>query len=99
MEGLRVNLLSDRTDKALPPCTNLLELKFENPQLRLFKRGIECGFAGFGLSLSTLNSFEMLFHFVRLLKKAVEIYTGNPLIKEGLDVYKGIVKRRVKQSD
>ena len=65
MEGLRVNLLSDRTDKALPPCTNLLELKFENPQLRLFKRGIECGFAGFGLSLSTLNSFEMLFHFVR----------------------------------
>ena len=44
VEGVRVNLLSDRSDKALPPCTNLLELRFDNPQLRLYKRGIECGF-------------------------------------------------------
>ena len=99
MELLKVNLLSDKHDKALPPCTNLLEIKFENPQLRLYKRGIECGFTAFGLSITTLNSLEMLFHFVRQLKKAVSVYTDNPLIKEGFEAYRSIVKRRVKQSE
>lgn len=46
----------------------------------------------FGISITTLNTFEMLFTFANKLQKVASMYKDNVAIQASLDNYKEFIK-------
>jgi hypothetical protein len=55
------------------------------------KEEFRCKFSVFGISVSTLNSFEMLYMFMNKLKKASSLYMEDIAIMTSLVKYKELV--------
>ena len=68
-----LGLTADRDDPFIPNST-LMEFGIENQNIVLQKQDFKCKVSVFGISITTLNSCEMLYMFVNKLKKAAAIY-------------------------
>jgi hypothetical protein len=53
----------------------------------------------FGISVTTLNSFEMLFIFANNMKKVVKMYSDNLAVLTSINNYKDFVKNINKSLD
>ncbi len=79
-----IGLTSDRDDPLIPQQT-LMEFEIENQNVSLWKQDFKCKLGVFGIKVSTLNTFEMLYLFANKLKKAATSYKNDLAV---LTVYK-----------
>lgn len=70
----------------------LLEVGIDNQSITIVKEDRKCKATVFGASITTLNSFELLFMFANKLKKVSTIYLDNMAIQTSLKHYKEILK-------
>lgn len=70
----------------------LLEVGIDNQSITIVKEDKRCKATVFGASVTTLNSFELLFMFANKLKKVSTIYLDNMAIQTSLKHYKEILK-------
>ena len=54
-----------------------MEFEIENQSVSLWKQDFKCRLGVFGLKVTTLNTFEMLFMFANKLKKAANTYKND----------------------
>lgn len=76
MRKVYVGLTGDKEDYSTGSQT-LLELAVEDQNLSLLKKDFTCRATVVGVSITALNSFEMLFAFTNKLKKVATIYSDN----------------------
>lgn len=70
----------------------LLEVGIDNQSITIVKEDKKCKATVFGASITTLNSFELLFMFANKLKKVSTIYLDNMAIQTSLKHYKELLK-------
>ena len=58
----------------------------------MHKEDFKCKVSVFGVSVTTLNNFEMLFMFVNKLKKVSSMYKDNLAVQTSLKNYKEFIK-------
>jgi len=58
----------------------------------LFKEDFKCKVGVFGVTVTTLNSYEMLYMFVNKLKKAGAFYKEDIAIQTSIEHYKDFIK-------
>jgi hypothetical protein len=73
LKKIYLGLTADKNDPFIPNQT-LLEFGIDNQSITLQKQEFVCKVSVFGISITTLNSNEMLFIFVNKLKKAASLY-------------------------
>jgi hypothetical protein len=54
-----------------------MEFGVENQSINLMKQDFKCKISVFGISVTTLNSFEMIHMFANRLKKAASVYNND----------------------
>lgn len=81
-------------DKDDPFTSNqtLLEFGIDNQSINLHKEDFRCKVSVFGISVTTLNTFEMLFMFANKMKKVSTLYKDNLAIATSLKHYKEFIK-------
>lgn len=70
----------------------LLELGIDNQAINLVKENFKCKVSVFGISVSTLNSLEMLFIFVNKLNKVANVYKDDLAVLTSIENYKEFIK-------
>ena len=86
-----MGLTSDRDDPLIAGQT-LLEFGIENQNISLQKEDFKCKTSVFGITVTTLNSYEMLYMFVNKLKKAASVYGEDLAIQTSIEHYKEFIK-------
>ena len=76
LKTIYLGLTGDKDDPFVSNQT-LLELGIDNQSINLLKEDFKCKVSVFGISVTTLNSFEMLFTFANKLKKVSTMYKDN----------------------
>lgn len=87
MRRIYFGLTGDKEDY-LTANQTLFELGLDNMIIALNKKDHNCKATVLGISVTALNSFEMLFIFANKLKKVTKIYTENVVFQTSLDHYK-----------
>ena len=64
----------------------------DNQSINIVKEERKCKASVFGASITTLNSFELLFMFSNKLKKVSTIYLDNMALQTSLQHYKDLLK-------
>lgn len=70
----------------------LLEVGIDNQSIDIVKSENRCKASVFGASVTTLNSFDMLFLFANKLQKVAKVYTDNLAVQTSIDHYKEMIK-------
>lgn len=70
----------------------MVEVGVENQNINLLKVDHRCRASVFGASVTTLNSYELLYVFVNKLIKVSSIYTDNLAVQMSIDAYKQMLK-------
>jgi len=70
----------------------MLEVGIDNQSINIVKEDKRCKASVFGASVTTLNSFELLFMFANKLKKVSTIYLDNMAIQTSIQHYKDLLK-------
>jgi len=85
-------MVGDKDDIFVPGLT-LLEFGIERQAIRLEKQDFRCKSSLFGITLTTLNSYEMIFSFVKRLQKQFKQYEDALAIQTTIAKYKEYVSR------
>lgn len=91
MKHIYLGLTGDRDDHFVGSQT-LLEFGIENQNINLIKEDFKCKVSVFGISVTTLNTIEMLFIFANKLKKVASMYKENLAVLTSIDHYKDFIK-------
>ena len=91
MKNIYLGVTAERDDPFVPNQT-LLEFGIENQTINLVKSDFKCKVSVFGISVTTLNSFEMLFIFANKLKKVASMYKEDLAVITSINNYKEFVK-------
>lgn len=70
----------------------LLEFGIDNQSIGLNKQDFKCRVSVFGISFTTLNSFEMLFIFANKLQKTTSMYKDNLAVLTSISHYKDFIR-------
>ena len=77
----------------------MLEVGIDNQSINIIKEEKRCKASVFGASVTTLNSFELLFMFANKLKKVSTIYLDNMAIQTSIQHYKDLLKNLGEQAN
>lgn len=91
LKNVYLGITGDKEDPLVANQT-LLEFGIENQAVYLTKQDFKCKVSVFGISVSTLNSFEMLFVFANNTKKVVANYGENIAVLTSINAYKDFIK-------
>ena len=90
MRKIYFGLTGDKDDY-LTASQTLLELGIEDQSIHLGRQDLKCKATVFGVSVTTLNTFELLWVFANKLKKSSAVYTDNLAVQTSLQHYKEFV--------
>lgn len=91
LKNISLGVTGDRDDPFVAS-QSLLEFGIENQAINLIKEDFKCKVSVFGISVTTLNSFEMLFIFANKLKKTTSMYKDNLAVLTSISHYKEFIK-------
>ena len=89
--NIYLGVTADRDDHFVANQT-LLEFGIDNQSVSLIKQDFKCKVSVFGISVSTLNSFEMLFIFALKLQKVAMMYKDDLAVLTSINNYKDFVR-------
>lgn len=91
LKQIHLGLTADKDDPFIANQT-LLEFGIENQTINLTKEDFKCKVSVFGIYLTALNSFEMLYMFVNKLKKVSLLYKEDLAVQTSIKTYKEFVQ-------
>ena len=91
LRRIYMGITGDRDDNITGNST-MVEVGVDNQNINLLKVDHRCRASVFGASVTTLNTYEMLYVFVNKLKKISSVYTDNLAVQMSIDAYKQMLK-------
>ena len=64
----------------------------EQQQIKLTKEDFKSKFSAFGVTVSVLNSFEMIYMFINKIKKMSALYADNLAVMTSIKIYTEFIK-------
>jgi hypothetical protein len=98
LKSVYLGLTADNEDLLIQNQT-LVELGIDNQSIHLSKEDFKCKVSVFGISVTTLNSFEMLYTAVNKMKKIAKMYSDNLAVETSMSTYKEFIKNIYKSLD